>query len=60
MFQEADLIAADLTMTDKRLEYVDFTVPFFNSHLTILVKVRNVLQYVHWYSNLNSLKSVFS
>jgi len=49
---KADLIAADLTMTAHRSKYVDFTPPFLNSELTVLVKITDN-------NNSNMLDMVF-
>lgn len=35
---EADMVAADLTMTSKRAEVLHFTVPYMTAHLTVLLK----------------------
>ena len=35
---EIDMIAADLTITSKRHEVLEFSVPFMSAHLTILLK----------------------
>ena len=39
------MIAADLTMTSKRQDTLDFTVPFISTDLTVLTKlVKNQLK----------------
>ena len=35
---EADIVAADLTMTSKRADVLHFTVPFMTAHVTVLLK----------------------
>jgi hypothetical protein len=39
VFQQVDLIAADLTISSKRQEILDFSVPFMSSRLTVLTKL---------------------
>ena len=35
---EADIVAADLTMTSKRADVLHFTVPYMTAHVTVLLK----------------------
>ena len=35
---QADIVAADLTMTSKRAEVLHFTVPFLTAHVTVVLK----------------------
>jgi len=42
--QEADMIAADLTITTQRIEALDFSLPFLTSDLTVLAKAGGVLE----------------
>ena len=35
---EADMIAADLTVTSKRMEVLDLTMPFMSVPLTVLLR----------------------
>merc|ERR1719402_611117 len=37
-YQEADLVAADLTTTQRRMEVLDFSLPFLTSGVTILMR----------------------
>ena len=38
LFQKADAVGMDLTMTQERAKAVDFTVPFLDSKLVIVSK----------------------
>ena len=38
MSGQADIIAADLTMTSNRAEVLHFTVPYMTAHVTVLLK----------------------
>ena len=38
MSGQADIVAADLTMTSKRAEALHFTVPYMTAHVTVLLK----------------------
>jgi ABC-type amino acid transport substrate-binding protein len=38
MSGQADIVAADLTMTSKRAEVLHFTVPYMTAHVTVLLK----------------------
>lgn len=45
--KEADLVAADLTMTSKRMEILDFSLPFLSTTVTVLMKSDDVAWNLH-------------
>jgi len=45
--KEADLVAADLTTTVKRMEDVDFSLPFLTTSVTILMKSSGMSWHLH-------------